>query len=317
METDNKNLTNVLESVEKMIKESGKNYLSVYLTKCRIVGRNGNKIIIACSYLFHKEVLSETENKSIIEKYLSKVFEMNASVEFIEFDEAIKSGNEIALNEKNKMDEKKEEELKQNKEESEEKEREYLKMKIAKTIESKIPLKFKNAEIDDSLKVIRDYYYQGRYKEKGLFLFGDYGVGKTYNVYALAKHLIMNNIDVWVFNLPRLLNIIRASFSKQEAYNEDTGNTTYAFVKDMDGIEELIKKEVLIIDDIGAEKPSDWVAETLYYLINSRYENMKTTIFTSNLSLDKLSDRIGDRVVSRIAEMCDIHEIKGADRRLN
>jgi len=317
METTNENLTKALELVKEMLKKSEKGYLFVYLTKCRIIDRNGNKIIIACFYLYHKEVLSKIENKLVIEKYLSEVFEMNVSVEFVEFDKAIKMGNRIALIEKNKIDKEKEEKYRRNEIESKEREREYLEKKIAEIIESKIPLKFKNAKIDNSSKIVRDYYYQGEYKEKGLFLFGDYGVGKTYNVYALAKCLIMDDVDVWVFNLPRLLNIIRTSFSKQEAYNEDTGSTTYAFVKDMSGIEELIRKEILIIDDIGAEKPSDWVAEILYYLINSRYENMKTTIFTSNLSLDKLSDRIGDRIVSRIAEMCDVHEIKGVDRRLN
>lgn len=189
------------------------------------------------------------------------------------------------------------------------------KEKIEKQIKNRIPPKFRNADLKKSLKVIQDYCSQK--KEKGFFLYGDFGTGKTYNVYALTKALLKKDIDVHVFNLPRLLNTIRASFSKQEVYNKDTDNYFYAFVKNMSDIEKLIDVEVLIIDDIGAEKPSDWVAETLYYLINSRYENMKTTIFTSNLSLDKLADRIGNRIISRIAEMCDVYEIKGEDRRVN
>ena len=80
-------------------------------------------------------------------------------------------------------------------------------------------------------------------------------------------------------------------------------------------LEYLIKAEVLVIDDIGTEKPSDWVAETLYNLVNSRYENTKTTIFTSNLELDELADKVDDKLASRITEMTDIIKSTGKDKR--
>ena len=187
-----------------------------------------------------------------------------------------------------------------------------------KVLEERIPNKFKNADLNDCSDIIKDYFIQKKYNDNGLFLFGTFGVGKTYSMYALAKYFLARQIDVRVINLPSLLNIIRASFSKQEA-QDSSGNSEYAFVKDMSGIEKLIKTKILIIDDIGAEKPSDWVAETLYYLINSRYEDDGVTIFTSNLKLGKLKEKIGDRIVSRIAEMCEgnIHEMVGADRRFN
>jgi DNA replication protein DnaC len=77
----------------------------------------------------------------------------------------------------------------------------------------------------------------------------------------------------------------------------------------------LTKIPVLILDDLGAEKASEWVAETLYILIDDRYGNMKPTVFTSNYSPSELAERLGDRIVSRIMEMCRIIEIKTSDKR--
>jgi len=306
-----------MELLRELLKKSEDNHsLYVFLKGCFIVDRNENKIIIVCQYYFHREALNKIENKSIIEENISKILKTKISVEFITFNEAIDRKYKLALKEKGRIDKMEKEECERERKETEKRELEMKTKRINERIENRIPPKFKNAELENSLKIIQNYFEQEEYKRKGLFLFGNFGTGKTYNIYALAKSLIRRNINVWVFNLPRILNTIRASFSKQEVFNEETGENSSAFVKDMSDIERLIDIDILIIDDIGAEKPSDWVAETLYYLINSRYENMKTTIFTSNLSLDKLADKIGDRIVSRIAEMCDIYEVKGEDRRL-
>ena len=182
------------------------------------------------------------------------------------------------------------------------------------TIKSRIAKRFRDADLVNCPKTIQDYFTEENYKTKGLFIFGKVGTGKTYNAYALVKYLLAKSLNARIVNLPSLLNIIRASFSKQEVFDSN-GDCESRFVKNMSDIEKLINTHILVIDDIGAEKPSEWVAETLYYLINSRYENEKTTIFTSNLSLDELSDVIGDRIASRINEMCDIVEMDGDDKR--
>ena len=86
---------------------------------------------------------------------------------------------------------------------------------------------------------------------------------------------------------------------------------------DVLSINDKIKTEnILLLDDLGAEKQTDWVLEILYRLINYRYEQMLPTFFSSNYSLQELSEKIGDRVVSRIVEKCDIVKIEGEDRRL-
>jgi len=191
------------------------------------------------------------------------------------------------------------------------------KEQMRKRIEKRIPKKFLNADLSKTLKKIQEYSINyNRTNNKGIYLYGSVGTGKTYSVCALAIDLLIQGYEVNVYNLPRLLNIIRSSFSKQEVTNEKTGDSSYAFIHNMSDIEKLADIEILIIDDIGAEKASDWVAETLYHLINTRYENMKTTIFTSNLDLNDLSDKISERIVSRIAEMSEIYKIEGKDKRL-
>ena len=81
--------------------------------------------------------------------------------------------------------------------------------------------------------------------------------------------------------------------------------------------EEMMKNEgILFLDDIGAEKPSDWVMETFYLIINKRYNEKLPIVFTSNLSIEQLAQTISDRIASRVVETCDIYELVGKDRRL-
>jgi DNA replication protein DnaC len=73
--------------------------------------------------------------------------------------------------------------------------------------------------------------------------------------------------------------------------------------------------ELLLVDDLGAAKNSEWVEETTYRLINARYEAMRATIFTTNLALPQLAGGLGDRIASRLVEICDVVPLVGADRR--
>lgn len=75
------------------------------------------------------------------------------------------------------------------------------------------------------------------------------------------------------------------------------------------------KTSLILIDDLGAAKATEWVEEATYRLINGRYEDMRPAIFTTNLALPELKNAIGDRIASRLAETCTRIVLDGPDRR--
>jgi DNA replication protein DnaC len=78
----------------------------------------------------------------------------------------------------------------------------------------------------------------------------------------------------------------------------------------------LINKEVLFLDDLGAEKASDWVKEQLYIVLNERYNWCRPTMFTTNLRMKEIAEHYGERFASRLVEMCEVIKIEAPDRRL-
>jgi DNA replication protein DnaC len=103
--------------------------------------------------------------------------------------------------------------------------------------------------------------------------------------------------------VPELLRAIRKGFNQP---NDDS-----------DKLVKLTEEaQLLVLDDLGAEKPSDWVREQLYVIINRRYENMLPTIITTNCTTKELIDKIGQRTVSRIVEMTTPYKITAEDYRL-
>jgi DNA replication protein DnaC len=92
---------------------------------------------------------------------------------------------------------------------------------------------------------------------------------------------------------------------------------------EMDVLQPLLTAQLLVLDDVGKEKTSEWVEETMTFIVNSRYNQKLVTIFTSNYEdtpdidvLDSLRVRVGSRMYSRMHEMCDFIEYGGADYRL-
>lgn len=80
-----------------------------------------------------------------------------------------------------------------------------------------------------------------------------------------------------------------------------------------DLLEKYSKAHLLVLDDLGIEKVADWTWDILYLLIDRRYENMKKTIITTNISLAEMADRMGDdRIPSRISRFCKIIKLKGS-----
>jgi len=139
---------------------------------------------------------------------------------------------------------------------------------------------------------------------RGLWLFGDTGTGKTTLAMLVSKLALESGRSVAIYSLPKLLARIRRTYD-----SEPGGDSYLAF------FERLTSVDLLHIDDLGAEKRSDWVLEQLYALINERYEAQRSVLITTNLPHAELEDQIGARTVSRLNEMCDEIPLFGEDRR--
>ncbi|MSX01654.1 MAG: AAA family ATPase [Actinobacteria bacterium] len=138
---------------------------------------------------------------------------------------------------------------------------------------------------------------------RGLWFFGGVGTGKTTLAMLVSQAAIEARRSVAIYSLPRLLAEIRGTF-------EDDGEGSY-----VDLLDRLAEIDLLQIDDLGAEKTSAWVLEQLYSIINSRYEEQRSVIVTTNLERDALSEQIGERTVSRLEEMCELCPLFGTDQR--
>jgi len=167
---------------------------------------------------------------------------------------------------------------------------------------SRLPKRYQKISVKDLPENINEYCYQPNERErKSLYLFAKSGTGKTHYAYTVAFLARANKITTEIVNANKLLNEIQQSFNSPKTFNVSEINERASF---------------LVIDDLGAHKVSEWSSNLFYLLINERYEAMQPTLFTSNLSLDEVSELLGDRITSRIAEMCSIIEVQGDDKRL-
>ena len=134
-------------------------------------------------------------------------------------------------------------------------------------------------------------------KIQSCYIHGDVKAGKT--LYACFM-LLQESLNCYLKGEEKKLSFISVPFFFElikESYSDNEKDST-----------EIIKHfstvPFLIFDDIGTIKPSEWLLDILYLIINNRYENLLTTIFTSNLDLPSLSEKLGDdRITSRISRM--------------
>jgi len=178
-------------------------------------------------------------------------------------------------------------------------------------------------EVRSYVRELEDNLADGR----GLLFAGDVGTGKTTLAMLVSKAAIEARHTVAIYSLPRLLAVLRESFGDDAEHR-----LTHL-------IDALCSVDLLHIDDVGAEQTSPWVLEQLYTIVNTRYEDRRSIIVTTNLILpgdarppgrisaavgtgerarryQPLVDQISERTVSRLTEMCgEPLEMYGEDRR--
>src|SRR5579862_9030784 len=138
---------------------------------------------------------------------------------------------------------------------------------------------------------------------RGLWFMGPVGTGKTTLAMLVSKSALAAGRSVAIYSLPRLLNEIRDTHRAERSH--------------VDLLDRLTAVDLLHIDDVGAERTTDWVLEELYSIVNARYEDQRSVVITTNiLDREKLCEQITERTVSRLTEMCDELPLLGHDRRM-
>ena len=191
-------------------------------------------------------------------------------------------------------------------------------IKNSKMSKRNLNYKFENFEVNSNNKKV--YQSLKNYSEKlvneverkGLILVGNNGVGKTHLACSIANELIKNGIQIIYGTLINLLVELKNTY--------DVDNN----ISEMEIIKLYEKVDLLIIDDLGKEKPSEWGLEKLFTIINSRYENNLPVIITTNYDQNSLIDRLSingeietaKSIISRLYEMCYLVKIEDRDHRI-
>ena len=134
-----------------------------------------------------------------------------------------------------------------------------------------------------------------------LLILGPVGTGKTHQAFGAIRTLASRGVTV--------------------GWHADTAPGLFASLRPRDGIDgeaayrKIARVPLLLLDDLGAAKDSEWTEEILYRLVNDRYEAMLPGLFTSNVPAGELRTALGARVASRLAEMCQQIVLRGDDRR--
>ena len=177
--------------------------------------------------------------------------------------------------------------------------------------ECRIPVRFRGKTLDrtdrslcpkgfDVAAAYVQQWEQNRKAGRGLMLVGPVGCGKSHLLYAVLQELVRRGVSGFGQTVPDLLDELRP------------GNG------DSDEKLRLLREiQLLLLDDLGAQRDTEWVTERLFVILNARYNAMLPTLITSNLTLEELDKAPGwKRITDRILEMCDVVRLDGPSQRV-
>ncbi len=186
-----------------------------------------------------------------------------------------------------------------------------------------IPKRYKDKELsnfiinkgyrhDLIISKVEEYINSDDFTEgKGIFFVGPPGVGKTHLAVSILKEFFKRRKIVGLFYDTRsLLFDLKATFDGSSSGREI--------------LEDVVKTPILVLDDLGSERLSEWARDILHYIIINRYNELRPVIITSNIEITKkaendvretLEERMGTAIASRLSEMCQILTVKGQDMR--
>ena len=197
-------------------------------------------------------------------------------------------------------------------------------LQLLKTSNANIPLRFMGTELQsyfpdkanptqaNAKKMAEKFIVDYPTVQRGLLFQGSTGVGKTRLLCCIGNQLMKEKDTEVVY-------IDWNDLTREMKSGEDAASRDFSNIGQL--IQRLARAELLLFDELGASRPSPWVEDNIYYLINRRYNNNLFTLFASNFydkkiaSEETLSERIGNRIRSRLYEMTYNIEIMGADYR--
>jgi DNA replication protein DnaC len=184
----------------------------------------------------------------------------------------------------------------------------------ARSLEARIPRKYRDVAFDrfpvtaisppvvDEVRRFCTQIEQRLDDGGGLWLVGDSGTGKTTLAMLVSKAAIEAKRTTAIYSMPRLMALLRESIEAEDGL--------------LGLLDRLATVDLLHIDDLGAEHRTDWVLEQLYSIVNTRYEDERAILVTTNSMPAELEEQIGRRTVSRLVEMCgDPLPLFGTDQR--
>lgn len=208
-------------------------------------------------------------------------------------------------------------------------------------VHASIPERYKHCELSNfehegpfgslapALRAASQFVEKYPVERAGLLLIGTIGVGKTHLAVGIAKELMLaKGVGCLFYDYRELLKEIQNSYNASVAATE------------LDVLRPVFEAEVLILDELGAVKPTEWVWDTVSHILNTRYNDKRTTIITTNYRdlppggaagdeaprrnyaaeraarEETLGDRIGERMRSRLHEMCRFVTVQGEDFRI-